>query len=48
MYCGDCAGVCPHSLIEVGESNLNFDEESCKDCKTCVLVCPVHALVKEE
>ena len=48
MYCGECAGVCPRCLIEVGETNLKFDESSCKDCKTCVLVCPVHALVKEK
>ncbi|MEN4017681.1 MAG: 4Fe-4S binding protein [Methanobacterium sp.] len=46
MYCGECAGVCPRCLIEVGETNITFDESSCKDCKICVQVCPVRALEK--
>ena len=48
MYCGECAGVCPRSLIEVHETNLIFSEENCKDCELCIQVCPVHALTKEE
>jgi ferredoxin len=48
MYCGECAAVCPRSLIEVRESSLKFDEESCKECTICIQVCPVQALAKEE
>jgi MinD superfamily P-loop ATPase containing an inserted ferredoxin domain len=48
MYCGECAGVCPRCLIEVGETTITFDESSCKDCEICVQACPVRALIKEE
>jgi ferredoxin len=48
MYCGECAAVCPRSLIEVRESNLIFDEKDCKECAICIQVCPVQALAKEE
>jgi ferredoxin len=48
MYCGECAGVCPRSLIEVRETSLNFNEKGCKDCRICIQVCPVKALAKEE
>lgn len=44
MYCGECAGVCPLSLIEVKETNLIFNEKECIDCKICIKACPVHAL----
>lgn len=44
MYCGECASVCPSNLIEIGESNLKFDEKDCKDCQICIQVCPVGAL----
>ncbi|OQD58197.1 ferredoxin [Methanobrevibacter arboriphilus JCM 13429 = DSM 1125] len=47
MFCGECAGVCPRNLIEVKESTLIFDESECKDCSTCVKVCPITALEKE-
>lgn len=47
MYCGECAGVCPHNLIEVGENTLKFNEEECKDCKICIQVCPIKALEKD-
>jgi ferredoxin len=46
MYCGECAGVCPHKLIEVREMSLKFNEKECKDCRICVQVCPVQALEK--
>lgn len=48
MYCGECAAVCPRSLIEVRESSLKFDEDNCKECTICIQVCPVQALAKEE
>lgn len=48
MYCGECAGVCPNCVIEVGETGLKLDETVCKDCNFCVIVCPVQALEKEE
>lgn len=48
MYCGECAGVCPRTLIEVHETNLIFNKEGCKDCQICIQVCPVQALIKEE
>ncbi len=48
MYCGECAGVCPRCLIEVGEATITFDESSCKECEICVQACPVRALIKEE
>jgi len=48
MYCGECAGVCPRSLIEVRETCLIFNENECKDCRICIQVCPVQALYKEE
>jgi ferredoxin len=48
MYCGECAGVCPRSLIEVRENSLKFDEKNCKECTICIQVCPVQALAKEE
>jgi ferredoxin len=48
MYCGECAGVCPRSLIEVGENSLKFDKDNCKECAVCIQVCPVQALAKEE
>lgn len=44
MCCGECAGVCPHNLIEVGENTLNFNKEDCKDCRICIQMCPVKAL----
>jgi len=47
MYCGECSGVCPICLIEVGETSITSDESSCIDCRMCVQVCPVRALVKE-
>jgi ferredoxin len=47
MYCGECAAVCPRSLIEVRENSLIFNE-GCKDCRICLQVCPVQALIKEE
>ncbi|MBF4467917.1 MAG: 4Fe-4S binding protein [Methanobrevibacter arboriphilus] len=47
MFCGECAGVCPRNLIEVKESTLIFDENECRDCSTCVKVCPITALEKE-
>jgi ferredoxin len=47
MYCGECAGVCPHNLIEVRENSLKFNKEDCKDCKICIQVCPVKALENE-
>lgn len=46
MYCGECAGVCPRNLIEVKESSLVFDDGECKECDTCVIVCPIKALEK--
>jgi ferredoxin len=48
MYCGECAGVCPHCLIEVRETSIDFNEEGCKDCGICIQVCPVKALAKED
>ncbi|MBM4240188.1 MAG: ferredoxin [Euryarchaeota archaeon] len=48
MYCGECAGVCPQCVIEVCETGLKFDEQTCEDCKFCVMVCPVGALEKDE
>jgi ferredoxin len=48
MYCGECAGVCPRSLIEVRENSLKFDKKNCKECNICIQVCPVQALAKEE
>ncbi|MBU4536352.1 MAG: 4Fe-4S binding protein [Euryarchaeota archaeon] len=48
MYCGECAGVCPRNLIEVGESTLKFGQKDCKNCQICIQVCPVSALEVEE
>lgn len=48
MYCGECAGVCPRSLIEVRETSLIFDKEECKDCRICIQVCPVQALTSDK
>lgn len=48
MYCGECAAVCPRSLIEVRENSLEFDEDKCKECTICIQVCPVQALAEEK
>ncbi|OPY20437.1 MAG: ferredoxin [Methanobacterium sp. PtaU1.Bin097] len=47
MYCGECAGVCPRNLIEVGENTLKFGQKPCKNCQICIQVCPVSALEVE-
>lgn len=47
MYCGECSGVCPSNLIEVGENTLRFKQEDCKNCQICIQVCPVSALEVE-
>ena len=47
-FCGECAGVCPRNLIIVKEYGLEFNDEDCRECDTCVKACPVNALEKEE
>jgi ferredoxin len=47
MYCGECAGVCPRNLIEIGENRLKFNKKDCKKCKICINACPVGALENE-
>lgn len=46
LYCGECSGVCPKNLIDVRETSLIIDDEGCKECNTCIDVCPISALEK--
>jgi Uncharacterized Fe-S center protein len=43
INCGACAGQCPVSAIEAGDSQFVIGD-SCVDCGSCAAVCPVSAI----
>lgn len=41
LFCGACAGVCPHNVHGIDNHKHNIDRTSCKRCGTCIKKCPV-------
>ena len=46
-YCGCCVAVCPVDCVELEESILTLDLETCILCGNCPKACPVGALIGE-
>lgn len=42
--CGECAQICPTSVITVGEKRLEIDYRRCISCFCCIEICPVGAM----
>ena len=53
--CNGCAGLdrpecirnCPHEAIVLFEGKAVVDRDKCDECKICIEVCPVRAIVLE-
>ncbi|MDR3102657.1 MAG: 4Fe-4S binding protein [Methanocalculaceae archaeon] len=44
-YCGACVSVCPHGSLELIDTYLTVDAQTCKNkCKICSTICPLGAL----
>jgi ferredoxin len=44
---GDCVSVCPVHAFRVGPEFVVIDPAVCVNCTTCVIVCPVGAIVPD-
>ncbi|WP_041682774.1 4Fe-4S binding protein [Pusillimonas sp. T7-7] len=44
---GDCVEVCPVDAFRVGPNFVVIDPAVCVNCTTCVIVCPVGAIVPD-
>lgn len=44
---GDCIAVCPVNAFHVGPEFVVINPKVCVNCTTCVIVCPVGAIVPE-
>ena len=53
--CNGCAGLerqeciynCPYDAIELVDGKAVVDRDKCDECKICIEVCPVRAIVLE-
>jgi len=48
MYCGGCVGVCPTNSLELMETALTVNEDTCTKCLICVRFCPVGAIEEDK
>ena len=46
-FCGTCVAVCPENCIDLGETEIGIDHQSCTMCHKCIWICPVDALYTE-
>jgi ferredoxin len=44
---GDCILACPVNAFHVGEEHVVINPKVCVNCTTCVIVCPIGAIVPE-
>ena len=44
----DCVEICPTSAFREGEKMLYIDPEVCIDCESCVPMCPVDAIFRDD
>ncbi|WGS54260.1 4Fe-4S dicluster domain-containing protein [Paraburkholderia sp. D15] len=44
---GDCVTACPVNAFHVGPEFLVIDPKRCINCTTCVVVCPIGAIVPD-
>ncbi|HIP25903.1 MAG TPA: ferredoxin family protein [Archaeoglobus profundus] len=44
--CGECIGVCPGEVFEIGEDGKSYPArpENCQECCSCVETCPNGAI----
>ena len=45
--CGLCATNCPEQAISVISGQAEIDENRCRECYTCIKVCPQGAIIKQ-
>ncbi|WP_456418622.1 ATP-binding protein [Methanocaldococcus infernus] len=44
-YCGACVGVCEPMVLQLMENMVVVtNENKCKKCKACEIVCPLDAI----
>lgn len=46
--CGACLPECPTGSIVEGKTQFYIDADTCADHASCVNVCPVEAIAKDE
>lgn len=44
---GECVDACPVDAFRIGQNFVVIDPSVCVNCTTCVLVCPVAAIVPD-
>lgn len=44
---GDCIQACPVQAFHVGPEFVAIDPKRCVNCTTCVIVCPIGAIVPD-
>ena len=44
--CGLCAGNCPEQAISMNSGQAEIDVKRCRECYTCVQVCPQGAITE--
>lgn len=44
----ECVAVCPVACFHVDEEMVYIDNDSCIDCRACIPVCPVKAILAED
>jgi len=47
MFCGACVGTCNFEAITLWETRVEFDDDKCTSCLTCIRTCPVGAISED-
>ena len=45
--CGFCASNCPEQAISMLSGQAEIDGNRCRECYTCVKICPQGAIIKQ-